>query len=270
MSSPDYAQDFPDPAALVCNGDARAPILLLCDHASNAIPEAFDRLGLRPDQLESHIAFDPGASPLTVAMAETLGAAYVLCRYSRLLIDVNREPSAPDSIVAESDGVPIPGNGALSEASRAARVAHIYEAYHETVDATLTARLQAHGPQAVVSVHSFTPRIAGNERPWDIGIVFNRDRRLARTLVGELVGFGEGHRLTVGLNEPYSPDDRVYHSLERHAEARGLPCVMIEVRNDELGTPAGQKWWADCLGRALLNIVPSFVQNDGAARRASR
>lgn len=266
MNSPAHAQAFPNPPALVRNAEAGAPILLLCDHASNEIPDAFANLGLGCDQLDTHIAFDPGASLLTAAMAEALDAAYVLCRYSRLLIDVNRDPSAPDSIVADSDGVRIPGNETLPAPARSARIAHIYEPYHQAVADVLRARAQASGTQLVISVHSFTPRMHGIERPWDIGVIFNRDRRVARALAGELVGAGSGAGLTVGFNRPYSPRDRVYHTLERHAEAGGLPCVMIELPNDQLDAPADRKRWADSLAGALRRIAPAFVPGGGASR----
>ncbi len=259
MASADRWHEFPDPPARVCNGHARAPILLLCDHATNAIPKAFENLGLQPDQLNTHVAFDPGAAPLTAAMAEALDAAYVLCGYSRLLIDVNRALSDPDSIVTENDGIRVPGNEGLTTEDRSGRVAHIYEPYHEAVASTLAWRLKERGAQVVVSVHSFASRMRGIERPWDVGVVFNRDRRLARALVGELVGVGKRAKLTIGLNEPYSPNDRVYHTLERHAETRGLPCVMVEIRNDELTTCESRQRWADRLAAALRRIVPSFV-----------
>lgn len=266
MTSSAHAQAFPEAPALVGNGAAAAPFLLLCDHASNDIPDGFANLGLGRGQLDTHIAFDPGASLLTEAMADTLDAAYVLCRYSRLLIDVNRDPSACDSIVADNDGVRVPGNESLPADQRAARIAHIYEPYHRSIDEVLRTRLDAMGTQIVVGVHSFTPRMHGLDRPWDIGVIFNRDRRVARALAGELVGAGEDGTLTVGFNRPYSPRDRVYHTLERHAEAGGLPCVMIEIPNDQLDTQKDRARWADTLAGALQRIVPAVVQDGGASR----
>ena len=259
MSTSASAQEFPDPAARVCNRTGRAPVVLLCDHATNAIPAALGDLGLSGEQLETHVAYDPGAAALTEAMARALDAPYVLCGYSRLLIDVNREPQAADSVVVENDGIRVPGNAGLSEQAYGARVAQIYEPYHAAVDALLEQRRQAGETPAVVAVHSFTPRIGGRRRPWDIGLIFNRDRRLARALVGELVGASVSGRLTVGLNEPYSPDDRVYHTLARHAETRGLPCVMIEVPNDQLAGPDDQEQWADRLSQALRAALPEVL-----------
>ncbi|WP_161958782.1 N-formylglutamate amidohydrolase [Ferruginivarius sediminum] len=244
--------------------------MLLCDHATNAIPDAFDSLGLTPAQLETHIAYDPGAAALTVAMAGKLGAAYVLCNYSRLLIDVNRKPDDPDSIVVENDGIRVPGNAEMSDADRSARIRGIYQPYHQAIDQLLDTRLETRQTQLVISVHSFTPRIGGMTRPWDIGIILNRDRRLARRLVGQLVEGCDGTRLTLGLNRPYSPDDRVYHTIERHGEERGLPCVMIEIANNQLMTDAGCGQWADRLSAALRAVLPDFSHTDSNSRTAPR
>ncbi|SDG38849.1 Predicted N-formylglutamate amidohydrolase [Limimonas halophila] len=259
MTPPETAQDFPDPAARVANDAGRAPVLLLCDHATNAMPPAFANLGLQAPELDAHVAYDPGAAALTERLADKLDAAQVQCGYSRLLIDVNRDPSVRDSIVVENDGIRVPANATLPEADRAARVKNIYEPYHAAIDGVLDTRLRAQGAQLVVAVHSFAPRVQGVDRPWDIGVIFNEDRRLARELVGNFVEVEERPRLTVGLNEPYSPDDRVYHTLARHAEARGLPCAMIEVRNDEIATPGDQDRWAERLAGALTRSLSALA-----------
>lgn len=250
---------FPDPAARTGNAEGAAPVTLLCDHATNAIPSALAGLGLRPDDLETHVAYDPGAAALTQEIAERLDAAYVLGGYSRLLIDVNRDPEAPDSILVENDGIRVPGNRNLSAADRAARVDNIYTPYHARVDSLLTARLARQGAQLVVSVHSFTPTFAGRSRPWEIGVIFQDDRRLARWLAAELVGSGEDARLTLGLNQPYSPRDRVYHTLARHAEARGLPCAMVELPNDALADGDRRGTWADRLAQAVRASLPALA-----------
>jgi len=267
--TPSDTPPFSQPAARVLNADAPAPILLLCDHASNSIPEGFANLGLGPSQLETHVAYDPGAAALTVAMAEMLGAAGVLCTYSRLLIDVNRPPDAPDSIIVENDGIHAPGNVGLSEDDRQARVAGVYEPYHRAIDQLLATRLATQKTQLVVNVHSFNPSMRGVKRPWDIGVIFNHDRRLARGLVGQLVEGEPPPCMTVGLNEPYSPDDRVYHTIERHGESRGLPCVMIEIANDQLTTEAGCHPWKDRLSAALSAVLPDFADGQPKPRTAS-
>jgi len=259
MTGSDTAHAFPHPAARITNEDGRTPILLLCDHATNALPPGVANLGMRPSDLDAHIAYDPGAAALTDAVAAKLDAAQVQCGYSRLLIDVNRDPGAQDSIVVENDGIRVPANGTLPEADRTARVKHIYEPYHAAIDGLLDKRVRTHGTQLVVSVHSFAPRVQGADRPWDIGVIFNTDRRLARELAGSFVETEARPRLTLGLNEPYSPDDRVYHTLSRHAEGRGLPCVMVEVRNDEIATADDQEHWAERLAGALSRCLAAFA-----------
>jgi len=260
MTASETARDFPDPAARVGNEGGRAPVLLLCDHATNAIPPGFGGLGMNPAELDAHVAYDPGAAALTEAVAARLDAAQVHGGYSRLLIDVNREPRAGDSIVVENDGIRVPANAGLPDADRAARVRNIYEPYHAAIDGVLDTRLRTQGTQLVVAVHSFAPRVQGGDRPWDIGLIFNDDRRLTRELLGNVVDAAARPRLTVGLNEPYSPDDGVYHTLARHGEARGLPCAMVEVRNDHLATAEGRARWAerlaDALGRAAGALAP--------------
>lgn len=250
---------FPHAAATTDNTGGRAPVTLLCDHASNTIPDAFDGLGLSASQLHTHVAYDPGAAALTREIAGRLDAAYVLGGYSRLLIDVNRAPEAPDSIVRENDGIRVPGNENLTETDRSARVEGIYDPYHATVDHLLAGRIGRHGTQLVVSVHSFTPTFAGRERPWEIGLIYERDRRLAGRLAAGMVENSDRDRLTLGLNQPYSPDDRVYHTLERHAEARELPCAMVELPNDKLVDPKQRAVWAERLANALKASLATFA-----------
>ena len=242
---------FPHAAAEVSNTAGRAAVTLLCDHASNAIPDTLGNLGVPASVLETHIAYDPGAADLTRDIADRLDAPYVLGGYSRLMIDVNRAPGDPDSIVRENDGVRVPGNETLGETDRNARVRAIYEPYHRTVEGLLARRLATQGRQLVVSVHSFTPHLAGHARPWELGLIYNQDRRLARWLAAEMVGQSGDDRITLGLNEPYSPDDRVYHTLERHAERRGLPCLMIELPNDKLTDASPRAVWAARIANAL-------------------
>jgi len=250
---------FAEPPAHVRGEQAPTPVLLLCDHASNHIPEALGALGLRPAALDSHIAYDPGAAAVTERITERLDAACVLCGYSRLLIDVNRDPTAQDSIVIENDGIRVPGNVGLDAAERRQRRAKIYEPYHSAVNALLERRANSAGTQLVIGVHSFTPVMGARRRPWDIGLVFDRDRRMARALVAELVGIGDGARLTLGLNEPYAPDDHVYHTLKHHAEKRRLPNVMVEVANDQIATPEGRELWAERLAGAIQATLPKLV-----------
>jgi predicted N-formylglutamate amidohydrolase len=173
-------------------------------------------------------------------MAAALDAVLVQSCVSRLIVDCNRPLDAPDLIPAVSETTEIPGNRALSSEERATRIALAHAPFHEAIDAVVSERLQAGRQTQVVSVHSFNPIYKNVRRPWHIGIIHDDDRRLAAPLIDALSAMS----VVVGVNEPYSPADRVYYTLERHARPRGLPCAMIEIRNDEIESIEQQKEWA--------------------------
>lgn len=230
-------------------------IVLVCDHASNHIPREFDGLGLGPEDLARHIAWDPGALGIARGLARRTGAPLVAGGVSRLVIDCNREPGAIDSIPLASDGTVIPGNADLAEAERLRRRRLVYDPFHAALEAVMAERL-AIGPVALVSIHTFTPVYGATTRPWDIGILYDRDTRLAGRLLRALRA---ENRLVVGENEPYSPDDRVYHTLDRHAQACGLASAMIEIRNDLVTTPADEARWAERLASLLSDALPGAL-----------
>ncbi|MBM1172176.1 N-formylglutamate amidohydrolase [Microvirga arabica] len=236
------------PVAAIENPQGRSPILLICEHASNHLPARYGTLGLGPEELESHIAWDPGALGVAKELSRLLDAPLIHATVSRLVLDLNREPSAPDSIWTLSERTTIPGNLDLDAEERAIRVCEVYDAFHNAVDVFADARHAAGQLGAVVSIHSFTPVYRDVPRPWQIGLIFNRDERYARYVEA---GLKQDPALTVGMNEPYSPADRVFHTLERHAEKRGLPPLMIEIRNDLIRTQDGQASWASRLAPLL-------------------
>ncbi|WP_201833124.1 N-formylglutamate amidohydrolase [Microvirga zambiensis] len=236
------------PVAVIDNPHGCSPILLICEHASNHLPARYGTLGLGPAERESHIAWDPGALGVAQELSRLIDAPLIHATVSRLVLDLNREPSAPDSIWTLSERTTIPGNLDLDETERATRVREVYEAFHGAVDAFADARLAAGQLGAVVSIHSFTPVYRDVQRPWQIGLIFDRDERYARSVAA---GLKQDPALVVGMNEPYSPADRVFHTLERHAVRRGLPPLMIEIRNDLIRTQDGQASWAQRLAPLL-------------------
>ncbi len=236
----------------VVNKSGGSAIVIACDHASNHIPASFAALGLPPAELVRHIAWDPGALPVSQMLARDLDATLVASRYSRLIVDCNRPLDAPDLIPPVSETTPIPGNAVLSTADRDERLALAYHPFHDAIDAVIDERLAAGRPTVLVSVHSFTPVYKGLARPWHAGIIHDDDRRIADPLIAALEA---EPGIVVGRNEPYSPADRVYFTLERHARSRGLPCAMIEIRNDEIADAPAQRRWADLLGKALADIA---------------
>ena len=219
------------PGRNVGGGDpnkANSPLLFLCDHASNRLPEG--GLGLDPALLSTHIAFDIGAAAVTRALAAVYGAPALLGGWSRLLIDLNRGADDPTLVMKLSDGSIIPGNVSGGAAEVARRIAAYHAPYHAAIDA----ELDRMGKGAVViSMHSFTPAWKGRPRPWEIGILYDRDRRLSAPLMARLTEAG----FSIGDNEPYSgalEGDTLY----QHGTLRGLPHVLIEIRQDLISSDA--------------------------------
>lgn len=247
-----------DPAAALAPGEVEiipgnpaCGMLLLCDHASNAIPPELRALGLPPAELERHIAYDIGAAWMTRAMAQALGAPAVLTHFSRLLIDPNRGLDDPTLVMRLSDGAIVPGNRHIDQAGIAERVARYYAPYDAAIDAAIAAALAAGCPPAIISLHSFTPAWKGAARPWHVGVLWDHEGRLARPLIAALQAQGD---LVVGDNEPYHgglPGD----TIDRHATRRGLPEALIEVRQDLIATDAAARTW----GLRLAPIVAGCV-----------
>lgn len=235
------------------------PVLLLCDHASNAIPEPHASLGLSRAELDDHIAWDVGAASVTRRLSQLLDCPALLTRVSRLLIDCNRAPDDPDSIVALGERTPVPGNIGLTEDQRSQRIAAYHAPYHQRVDQVR--RAMGEQLRAVIAIHSFVPVHLDRKRPWHVGLIHNRDSRIARGLAARLHADPD---LVVGDNEPYAPGDRVYYSLSRHAEAEGLPSLMIEIRNDLIRDEAGQESWAQRLAPMLIGAVESLYESNAA------
>jgi predicted N-formylglutamate amidohydrolase len=211
-------------------------ILLLCDHASNAVPPDID-LGIDPALLNKHIAIDIGAEPMTRALAELLAAPAIIATVSRLVIDLNREAESDGLIPAISDGHTIPGN---MNAARTERIARFYRPYHAVIERQVSAQR----PVLIVGIHSFTPALESNgePRPWEIGILYNRDVRAAAIAIDLLNDAG----IATGDNEPYS--GRVLNAtLNRHAEASDIPSFTVELRNDLIDTLQGVARWAQIL-----------------------
>ncbi len=220
--------------------DRPGPWLVACDHASNRIPGSVNggTLGLGEAEMQRHIAWDVGAAGVSRGLAQRLGAAAILGRFSRLVVDPNRGEDDPTIIMQVYDGTIIPGNRGLSPEDRLTRLNEWYRPYHAAY-AELAARRR---DTIVVAIHSFTPRLnARAPRPWHVGILFDpRDERLSRPFIDRLHAEGD---IVVGENEPYAghlPGDAV----DRHGLIPGRPNVLIELRHDLIETPEAQDAWA--------------------------
>jgi len=230
----------------VPHGDAKSNLLLLCDHASAALPAGYGRLGLDPALFDTHIAYDIGAAQVTRALASRFGAAAVLGAWSRLLIDLNRGVDDPTLVMKLSDGSLIPGNRAAGPEEIERRIRDFHAPYHDAV----TAELDRIGPKAaIISIHSFTPSWKGKARPWEVGVLWDRDRRLAGPLMQRL----SQHAFVWGDNEPYS-GALENDCLNRHGTRRGLPHVLVEIRQDLIGTAADAQSFAEKL-YFVLNVA---------------
>ncbi|MGS4944280.1 N-formylglutamate amidohydrolase [Meridianimarinicoccus sp. RP-17] len=227
-------QDFGRPVETIDRGGAGG-MVLVCEHASCTIPAALGDLGLTEAAARSHAAWDIGALALARGLSEAFAAPLVAARLSRLVLDCNRPPDAPDAIPAQSEVFEVPGNADLSAAGRATRVAQVYDPFHAAVAAACD-RLAARTPAPVlVTVHSFTPVYRGTPRSVQLGLLHGQDDRLARAMLERASETG----WQSALNQPYGPADGVLHTIDRHATARGWVNVMIELRNDLIDTPEG-------------------------------
>ena len=250
-------------AVEVVNPQGAGAALLLCEHASNAIPAAFDGLGLDPDAARSHAAWDPGARDLALALSRALDAPLVAGRLSRLVYDCNRPPEAPSAMPEKSEVIEVPGNRGLTEGDRAARTSAVYRPFCAAVDAVIADRRARGLPTALVTIHSFSPVWFGRPRAVEIGILHDADARMADLML-RAAEFLPGRK--VERNQPYGPDDGVTHSLQVHGLANDLPNVMIEVRNDLLATPQGVAMIADELHSLLTPALSGLgLRTPGAA-----
>lgn len=234
------------------NVEGASAIILVCEHASRQLPERLGTLGLSPEALESHIAWDPGALAVSRLLANALDATLIYQRFSRLVYDCNRPPEAPGAMPALSEIYEIPGNAALSDEERRARTEAIYSPFRQALSALVAERVANGRPPVIVTLHSFTPVYHGVRRDVEVGILHDSDSRLADAMLSSM---DNAAPFLTRRNEPYGPDDGVTHTLIEHGVKNGLLNVMIEIRNDLIATKDGQRVMAvyigDLLGKAL-------------------
>ncbi len=234
----------------ILQGRTDGGLLILCDHASNWLPDAYGTLGLDPAQLKRHIAYDIGAAALTRGLSARLRAPTVMSRFSRLLIDPNRGDDDPTLIMRLSDGAVVPGNRHLDDAERQRRIKRFWRPYHQAIDHVIDAATATGHPPAILSIHSFTESWKGVPRPWHVGILWERDPRLALPM---LEAFRAEHDLIVGENEPY-PGSYEGDCCWQHAAKRGLPWVVLEIRQDLIRDAPGQARWVDRIARIVESL----------------
>lgn len=237
-------------AVEILNPGGQGNFVLVCDHASNAFPAEYGSLGLDAAECARHIAYDIGAAEVTRILSRELDAPAVLARWSRLLIDVNRDTASPTLIPEVSDGTEIPGNRDMTDAERERRIRDYYIPFHEAVDQTVRAAMAGDRVPIVMAVHSFTPVMNGRKRPWHVGLLWNRDPRLAARMIEAY----EARGFTVGDNEPYS-GRHLFYTMDRHGARHGLPQATLEIRQDEVTDAAGIARWAEITAAVLREIA---------------
>jgi predicted N-formylglutamate amidohydrolase len=232
-------------------GRPGAGLLLLCDHASNHVPDQYGALGLRLEEFDRHIAYDIGAEAVTRGLARRLQAPALLTTFSRLLIDPNRGADDPTLIMKLSDGAIIPGNAHVSPEERAYRIMTFYQPYHDAIKDWIDRSLEQGIVPALLSIHSFTPVWRETPRPWHVGILWDRDARLPMPMINRLQLMSD---LPVGDNEPYhgSLDG---DTLNKHGTGRGLAHALVELRQDLVATKSGVDEWVDRLARVVEPIM---------------
>ncbi|MDA8233177.1 MAG: N-formylglutamate amidohydrolase [Magnetospirillum sp.] len=250
MLPPAAAEPDPPPFRRV-QGREDARVLVICDHASAAIPARYADLGLCGETRWAHVVWDIGAAAVALGLAERLGCPAVLSGVSRLVIDCNRKPGDPASIPVSSCGVPVPGNAGLSDAEADARAEAWFWPYHREIGAAIGRLRRNAAAPAIVSVHSFTPVMRGYRRPWHVGVLWNRDPRMAMPAIERL---SDRSGMVVGDNQPYSGRE-INYSLDTHAGSAGLPHVSFEIRQDLLADAEGIGTWAGLLADTLTAVL---------------
>jgi predicted N-formylglutamate amidohydrolase len=233
--------------------------LLIADHAGNAVPQRLGDLGISATELNRHIGIDIGIHGVSQRLSGLLDAPYVFQRYSRLVIDCNRQLGNATSVSPVSDGTHIPANQDLDREAIARRQDEIFWPYQNAIAQQIEAMRAANNPPVVIAMHSFTPKHGDYPapRPWQIGVLFNRDDRLARSLIAQLDNEGD---LTVGINQPYAVGDNIDYAVPIHCENGGLLHVELEIRQDLIGTSEGQTAWAERLARLLPMALDAAEQ----------
>ncbi len=247
----------PEAPVEVIAGDPACGVIVICDHASNAIPPDYGTLGLPPGELQRHIAYDIGAAAMTRSLAASLRAPAVLSTFSRLLIDPNRGEDDPTLLMRLSDGAVVPGNARTDAAEVERRLARFYRPYDRAIAATIETVFASGVVPVIVSLHSFTPSWKGVPRPWHVAVLWDGDPRLPLPLIEALRAGGD---LVVGDNDPYD-GALAGDTAHRHATLRGLSNVLIEVRQDLIAAENDATAWGRRLADVLAPILADPAQH---------
>jgi predicted N-formylglutamate amidohydrolase len=247
------------PPFSIDNAPGDRPVLIVCDHASNRVPNSLGSLGLADHYWDQHIAWDVGAAAVAGHLGRLLGVGVIYAGYSRLVLDVNRGRADAGAIPKLTDGILVPGNLALPSTDRQARIAGLFVPYHQAISHRLRALARADQTPVLISIHSFTPFLHGVFRPWDIGILWSKDPRLPVPLMAALRSRSDW---MVGDNLPYSGMHVTNYTIDTHAGAAGFAHVGIEIRQDHIAAAKGQLSFGSLLAESLAEVLdqPALYQ----------
>jgi predicted N-formylglutamate amidohydrolase len=251
---------------VILNPDSVVPLLLVCDHASNRFPQSLGSMGLDYLDRVSHMTLDIGAGAIAESLADKLGATALLCQYSRLVVDCNRKLSDNSVFLENSEGVYIPGNQNLQITEKERRVSEIYWPYHNAIEAQICRLRDQYINPIVISIHSFTPVMNGEDREWEMGVLWDKDQITAEFFLNKLMDAG----FFVGNNEPYSGKAPEDFTIDYHAEPIGLPHVGIEIRQDLINHDEGVERITDTLQEVISALTTSTRKIDIEKRESSR
>jgi len=243
---------------ITLNPNSITPVLLVCDHASNRFPKSLGTMGLDYLDRLSHITVDIGSRATTESLARQLNTTAILCQYSRLIVDCNRNISDNSAYLDKSDGVDIPGNQNLNDNEKEIRESEIYWPYHNAIDTQISRLKRQKVSPIIISIHSFTPVFNGNKREWEVGVLWDKDPTTARIFINKLTEAG----FLVGDNKPYSGKDPEDFTLDYHAETIGLPHVGIEIRQDLINNDDGVMSISNTLQKVISSLVLSNKSNN--------
>jgi predicted N-formylglutamate amidohydrolase len=232
----------------IVNPRGRTPLVIVCDHASNALPPELGDLGVSAADIQRHIAWDIGALPIALRLAELFDAPAILCGTSRLVIDCNRQLRDPTLIPPVSDGTAVPANEKLTPGERQRRIDTYFHPYHDACRRVISARAEKGKKPLFLSIHSMTERMNGSYRPWEISFSSNENRRATAPVLSAL---REMPGLVVGDNQPYDMDPAQDYTTPEHALSRGLDYLQVEFRQDLVGAPEGQERFAMILAAGI-------------------
>lgn len=250
--------DEGDPVGIEC-GQGQGPFVIVCEHASSTLPRAMGDMGLSEEARLSHIAWDPGALAVARLLSTRFDSPLVFQKFSRLVYDCNRPPESSASMPMKSEIYTVPANEAVDGPERLARTQALYRPFHSAVSSLIDRRTCDGLATSLITVHSFTPVYFGKPRAVEVGILHDADARFADGILSAATG---DRRHDVRRNEPYGPADGVTHSLILHGISRGIPNVMIEVRNDLIADQAGQGVMAGYLSELIAEAIGQQDDNN--------